>query len=168
MSGLCPDEVLAGQELERDWGYKFVTWRRSPDRTAVGSGDYFDGGHFYGAAKLDFACRAGLVDEHRQFTDEQLTELYHCVCETLESGYPLTREREKLLTAVMEQIKHMGPPLRPSEAVSVGRGSGRSFRRRRKRSAADFVPTRMSGSACLISGSWRRLNSRRAVGRIWR
>ncbi len=60
VSGLCPDEVLAGQELEADWGYKFATWRRSPDRAAVGSGDYFDGGHFYGAAKLDFACRAGL------------------------------------------------------------------------------------------------------------
>ena len=29
--------VLAGQELEADWGYKFATWRRSPDRTAVGS-----------------------------------------------------------------------------------------------------------------------------------
>lgn len=97
--------VLAGQELEADWGYKFATWRRSPDRTAVGSGEYFDGGHFYGAAKLDFACRAGLVDEHRQFTDEQLAELYRCVSETLDSGYPITREREKLLTAVMKQIQ---------------------------------------------------------------
>ncbi len=80
--------MLAGQELEANWGYKFATWRRSPDRTAVGSGEYFDGGHFYGAAKLDFACRAGLVDGHRQFTDQQLVELYRCVCETLESGYP--------------------------------------------------------------------------------
>ena len=31
--------VLAGQELEADWGYKFATWRRTPDRKAVGSGD---------------------------------------------------------------------------------------------------------------------------------
>ena len=37
--------VLAGQELEDDWGYKFATWRRSPDHTAVASGNYFDGGH---------------------------------------------------------------------------------------------------------------------------
>ena len=76
--------VLAGQELEADWGYKFATWRRSPDRTAVESGDYFDGGHCYQAAKLDFACRAGLVQESRQFTDEQLVELYRCACRYLD------------------------------------------------------------------------------------
>ena len=97
--------VLAGQELEGDWGYKFATWRRSPDHTAVESGDYFDGGHCYQAAKLDFACRAGLVDEHRQFTDQQLTELYRCVCETLEGEYPLTRERREILERAAEQIE---------------------------------------------------------------
>ena len=97
--------VLAGQELEGDWGYKFATWRRSPDRPAVESGDYFDGGHYYGAAKQDFACRSGLVQESRQFTDEQLTELYRCIHETLDSGYPITREREKILTAAADQIE---------------------------------------------------------------
>ena len=70
------------------------------------SGDYFDGGHYYGAAKLDFACRSGLVQESRQFTDEQLTELYRCIHETLDSGYPITREREKILTAAADRIKH--------------------------------------------------------------
>ena len=98
--------VLAGQELEGDWGYKFATWRRSPDHTAVESGDYFDGGHCYQAAKLDFACRAGLVDEHRQFTDQQLTELYRCVCETLESEYPMTRERREVLERTAEQMEN--------------------------------------------------------------
>ena len=97
--------ILAGQELEADWGYKFVTWRRSPDRKAVNGGEYFDGGHFYEAAKLDFACRAGLVDGHRQFTDEQLVELYRCACETLESGYPLTKERREVLEQAAEQIE---------------------------------------------------------------
>ncbi len=97
--------VLAGQELEDDWGYKFATWRRTPDRKAVGSGDYFDGGYYYEAAKLDFACRAGLVDEHRQFTDDQLVELYRCVRETLEGEYPLTRERRELLERAAVQIE---------------------------------------------------------------
>lgn len=97
--------VLAGQELEADWGYKFATWRRSPDRTAVGSGEYFYGGHFYGAAKLDFACRAGLVDGHRQFTDQQLVELYRCVCETLEGEYFMTKERREVLEQAAEQIE---------------------------------------------------------------
>ena len=97
--------VLAGQELEDDWGYKFATWRRTPDRKAVGSGDYFDGGYYYEAAKLDSACRAGLVDEHRQFTDDQLVELYRCVRETLEGEYPLTRERRELLERAAVQIE---------------------------------------------------------------
>ena len=97
--------VLAGQELEDDWGYKFATWRRTPDRKAVGSGDYFDGGYYYEAAKLDFACRAGLVDEHRQFTDDQLVELYRCVREALEGEYPLTRERRELLEQAAVQIE---------------------------------------------------------------
>ena len=98
--------VLAGQELEGDWGYKFATWRRSPDRTAVANGDYFDGGHYYEAAKLDFACRAGLVQESRQFTDEQLVELYRCACETLESGYPMTKERREILERTAEQMEN--------------------------------------------------------------
>ena len=97
--------VLAGQELERGWGYQFVTWTRSPDRTAVAHGHYYDGGDTYEAAKLDFACRAGLVDEHRQFTDEQLAEVYRCVSETLDSEYPMTTERHKLLTGISEQIQ---------------------------------------------------------------
>ena len=97
--------VLAGQELEADWGYKFATWRRSPDRSAVAHGHYYDGGDTYEAAKLDFACRAGLVDGHRQFTDEQLVELYRCACETLESGYPLTKERREVLEQAAEQIE---------------------------------------------------------------
>ena len=95
--------VLAGQELERDWGYKFVTWRRDRDGIGVAHGNYYHNG--YGAAKQDFACRSGLVQESRQFTDEQLVELYRCVCETLESGYPLTKERREVLEQAAEQIE---------------------------------------------------------------
>ncbi len=97
--------VLAGQELEDDWGYKFVTWRRSPDRKAVNGGEYFDGGHYYESAKLDFACRAGLVQESRQFSNEQLAEVCRCVCETLDSEYPITDQRRKILEQVAEQIE---------------------------------------------------------------
>lgn len=97
--------VLAGQELVIGGGYQFVTWTRSPDRTAVAHGHYYDGGDSYEAAKLDFACRAGLVDDHRQFTNEQLTEVYRCIAETLDSVYPITREREKTLRSAMEQIE---------------------------------------------------------------
>ena len=96
--------VLAGQELEGDHGYKFATWQRSLDRTAL------DHGHFYyndyDGAKQDFACRSRLVQESRQFTDEQLTEIYRCIHETLESGYPITKEREDILTSAAKQIQY--------------------------------------------------------------
>ena len=97
--------VLAGRKLDWSQGYQFVTWARSPDRSAVAHGHYYDGGDTYEAAKLDFACRAGLVDERRQFTDEQLAEVYRCVSETLDSEYPITQEREKTLRSAMEQIE---------------------------------------------------------------
>lgn len=97
--------VLAGQELGDSWGYKFVTWARSPGRTAVAHGHYYDGGDRYEAAKLDFACRAGLVQESRQFSNEQLAEVYRCVHETLDSEYPITDQRRKVLEQVAEQIE---------------------------------------------------------------
>ena len=95
--------VLAGQELEDDWGYKFATWRRSLDGAGLDHGNYFH--NDYEEAKLDFACRSGLVQGSRQFTDEQLTELYRCIHETLESGYPITGEREDILRSVAEKIE---------------------------------------------------------------
>ena len=95
--------VLAGREMEGDFGYKFATWRRSLDRTALDHGNYYH--NDYEEAKRDFACRSGLVQYTRQFTDEQLTELYRCIHETLESGYPITREREDILRTVAERIE---------------------------------------------------------------
>ena len=97
------DVVLAGQELEQNLGYQFVTWRRNYDRTAVVHGNYYY--NDYDGAKLDFACRSELVQESRQFTDEQLTELYRCIHETLESGYPITRDQEDILKAAAERIE---------------------------------------------------------------
>ena len=97
--------VLAGQELGDSWGYKFVTWARSPGRTAVAHGHYYDGGDRYEAAKLDFACRAGLVQGSRQFSNEQLVEVYRCIHETLDSEYPITDQRHKVLEQVTEQIE---------------------------------------------------------------
>ena len=95
--------VLAGKELKRDWGYQFATWRRRPGCNSVDHGNYYF--YDYDGAKLDFACRSGLVQKCLQFTAEQLAEIYRCVHETLESGYPITTEREHLLKEVCEQIQ---------------------------------------------------------------
>lgn len=98
------DVVLAGREIAGGLGYEFVTWRWNQGHTAVANGNYYHNG--YSEAKLDFACRAGLVQDSRQFTDEQLTEMYRCIHETLDSGYPITKEREVVLTTAANQIEH--------------------------------------------------------------
>jgi len=100
--------VLGGRELGGGWGFEFATWWRTADRTGVCQGNYYDN---YDGAKLDFACRSGLVDKDRLFSEEQLTEVYRAVHETLDSD-PITAERENLLKGVGEQIKRAVPDLR--------------------------------------------------------
>ena len=101
--------VLAGHELEQNWGYQFVTWRRSLDGASLDHGNYYING--YEEAKLNFAVRAGLVPRDAIFTEEQLAETYRCVHETLESGYPITIERERVLKDVCAQIQRGVPDL---------------------------------------------------------
>lgn len=85
------------------FGVEFVTWDWDFNRKGVSHGHFF-GGNYVGA-KLDFACRSELVQESGQFTDAQLTETYRCIHETMESGYPITKEREEILKATAEQIE---------------------------------------------------------------
>ena len=47
----------------------------------------------------------------RQFTDKQLVEVYRCIHETLDSGYPISAEREALLKDVCTQIQRGVPNL---------------------------------------------------------
>lgn len=94
--------VLAGRELHPDRGCQFVTWRRTADRAGVVHGHYYEDG--YAEAKLDFACRSGLAALDRQFSDEQLTEIYRCVYEMLDRGCHMARERSETLTKVLAQI----------------------------------------------------------------
>ena len=57
------DAVLAGRSCKT--GAKFVTWEWDFDRQGVHAGHYFM--ENYEAAKLDFAARAGLINEQRLF-----------------------------------------------------------------------------------------------------
>jgi len=105
--------VLAG--MESKFGVQFVTWDWDLDRTGVSHGNYYM--HDYIGAKQNFATRSGLVDKQRLFSDEQLTEAYRCIHETLDSGYPITAQREKLLKELAEQIEWAVPDL--EERVSL-------------------------------------------------
>lgn len=101
--------VLAGRETEKGYGYKFVIWARDGDGRGVHQGDYFMDD--YESAKQDFAVRAGLVEEHRLLADEQLTEVYRCLCTVMEEDPELTMAREDALKDIKRQIECLLPDL---------------------------------------------------------
>ena len=106
------DTVLAGHPSK--YGVQFVTWEWVQDHTALYQGNYYgpeSGTDSYTAAKRNFAARSGLVPRSALFTPEQLAEVYRCIHETLESGYPITEERQKCLESAVEQIERCVPDL---------------------------------------------------------
>lgn len=98
--------VLAGHQTK--YGMEFVTWEWVQNHTVLWQGHYTNS---YNAAKRDFATRSGLLPPEQLFSDEQLTEIYRAVHETLDSEYPMTREREQLLKDTAAQIEQAVPNL---------------------------------------------------------
>ena len=99
------DAVLAGRSCKT--GAKFVTWERDFDRQGVHAGHYFM--ENYEAAKQGFAARAGLVNEQRLFSDEQLAVIRNACGFALEDDATLSYAEEKLLCSVQEQIELLLP-----------------------------------------------------------
>lgn len=101
------DVVLAGRTTRH--GFQFVTWARDFDKKGVCWGHYFE--EDFESAKEDFATRAGLVPPDRLLPSRQLVEVYRTIHETLESDYPITKEREQLLKDAAAQIERAVPNL---------------------------------------------------------
>ena len=99
------DAVLAGHYCKT--GAKFVTWEWDFDRQGVHAGHYFM--ENYEAAKLDFAARAGLINEQRLFSDEQLGVIRNACAFALEDDVTLSYAEEKQLQSVQEQIELLLP-----------------------------------------------------------
>ena len=99
------DAVLAGRSCKT--GAKFATWEWDFDRQGVHAGHY----HMenYEAAKMDFAVRAGLVNEQRLFSDEQLAVIRNACEFALEDDATLSYAEEKQLQSVQEQIELLLP-----------------------------------------------------------
>ena len=99
------DAVLAGQLGKK--GARFVTWEWDFDRKGVHAGHY----HMenYEAAKMDFAVRAGLINEQRLFSDEQLAVIRNTCEFALEADATLSYAEEKQLHSVQEQIELLLP-----------------------------------------------------------
>ena len=99
------DAVLAGRSCKT--GAKFVTWEWDFDRQGVHAGHYFM--ENYEAAKQDFAVRAGLVNEQRLFSDEQLAVIRNACEFAMEDDATLSYAEEKQLQSVQEQIELLLP-----------------------------------------------------------
>ena len=99
------DAVLAGQFGKT--GARFVTWEWDFVRMGVHAGHYHMGN--YEAAKLDFAARAGLINEQRLFSDEQLGVIRNACAFALEDDATLSYAEEKQLQSVQEQIELLLP-----------------------------------------------------------
>ena len=99
------DAVLAGQLGKK--GARFVTWEWDFDRQGVHAGHYFM--ENYEAAKMDFAVRAGLINEQRLFSDEQLAVIRNACAFALEDDATLSYAEEKQLQSVQEQIELLLP-----------------------------------------------------------
>ena len=100
--------VLAARGSPR--GPEFVTWQWSYERSYLTLGHYC--GDNYQGAKQDFACRAGLVDPNRIFSDKQLIDLYNQLSYSLDEGMvEFGPAAEKQLQGVLDQIKNVLPEL---------------------------------------------------------
>ena len=99
------DAVLAGRYCKT--GAKFVTWEWDFDRRGVHAGHYFM--ENYEAAKQDFAVRAGLINEQRLFSDEQLAVIRNACEFAREDDATLSYAEEKQLHSVQEQIDFILP-----------------------------------------------------------
>lgn len=100
--------VFAGHERE-SYGTQFITWERTYDGTGLWQGHYMENN--YAAARQEFAVRSGLVDQDQLFSGEQLAEMYRCIQETLDSEYPMTDSRRKILESACTQIEDAVPNL---------------------------------------------------------
>lgn len=99
--------VLAG--MHSKIGVVFTTWDRTPDGEGLSHGHYFM--EDYEGAKQDFATRSCLIPEQQLFSPEQMVEIYRCCADTLDAGFDLTYDQEKLIRSVQEQIERCMPDI---------------------------------------------------------
>lgn len=100
--------VLAGAPSK--YGVQFVTWNWDYDRAGVSHGHYFM--ENYDGAKQDFATRSGLIQKEQLFSPEQLTEIYRCCADSMDSDFfELTEAQEDLICSIQQQIEICVPDL---------------------------------------------------------
>lgn len=102
-------DTLIAAKLGRDNEVRFTTWQYDYDRKGVHWGHYYETN--YEGAKQDFAIRAGLVDERRIFTKDELVALHDACVFRGRNDDEISYEDDKKLQAVMEKVEDNIPDL---------------------------------------------------------
>lgn len=101
--------ALLAAKLGEDNEVRFTTWQYDYDREGVHWGHYYETN--YAGAKQDFAVRAGLVDERRIFTKDELVALHDACVFRGRNDDEISYEDDKKLQAVMEKVEDNIPDL---------------------------------------------------------
>lgn len=121
------DTVLAGKD-QGEYGFQFITWQWTYDHQGLWHGHYYDD---YIAAKDDFAQRAGLIPQHKQFSEEQVKALHRAASVVIERNLleygddyiPLLTSRGKLEAVYPELAEEITVLVatrdHPAEAMSI-------------------------------------------------
>ena len=102
------DYILAAK-MTKDNEVRFTTWQYDYDRTGVMWGHYFETN--YEGAKQDFAVRAGLIEEQKLFSEEELVVLHDACVFRGRNDDSISYEDEKMLHSVMEKVESNIPNL---------------------------------------------------------
>ena len=111
--------VLAGWQTGH--GAKFVTWDWDFNHAGLNQGHYYEGN--YSEAEQDFAVRSGLVPRERQFTPEQLMEIYQ-QCSYVSFSCGLSRERKNAIQEIQDRIQELVPDCRERIMQSLDEHAG--------------------------------------------
>lgn len=111
------DCILAGRYRGEGRGVQFVTWEWGFDRKGLYHGHYYENN--YAGAKADFARRAGLIDRHRFFTDEQLHLLSQSVAEVLDTDFDISAADETALRDIQRQIEYALPDVPQTQGLQL-------------------------------------------------
>lgn len=102
------DCILAAK-MTKDNEIRFTTWQYDYDRTGVMWGHYFETN--YEDAKQDFAVRAGLIEEQKLFSEEELVVFHDACVFRGRNDDSISYEDEKMLHSVMEKVESNIPNL---------------------------------------------------------
>lgn len=101
--------VVLGEKDMGEHGFQFSSWLLTYGGTGATIGKYSMN---YDDAKATFAERSGLVDKARQFSDEQLEDVYRCLGFTKDMNDSLTYDQEHNIINLMEKLEDVLPYLK--------------------------------------------------------